>query len=141
MRIGGGSATGDAVSHSRWPSWCAVLFEKIDMEENVAWSKVGEGLLAKPTTRQVMVHIRFFIYQGYKKWKNCKSSCTIFLVWGVLLTKVKVVHTTLCKTYVEKNDQKHPQHHVFWGECFSSSVPMYGFLCGITTSVVFSKQH
>jgi hypothetical protein len=34
---------GDAVSHSRWPSWCAVLFEKSDMEENVVWSKVGEG--------------------------------------------------------------------------------------------------
>ncbi len=63
---------------------------------------------------------------------------TIFLVWGVLLTKVKVVHTTLCKTYVEK---KHPQHHVFWGECFSSLVPMYAFLCGNMTSVVFSKQH
>jgi hypothetical protein len=43
MRIGGGSATGDAVSHSRWPSWCAVLFEKSDMEENVVWTKVGEG--------------------------------------------------------------------------------------------------
>jgi hypothetical protein len=33
MRIGGGSATGDAISHSRWPSWCAVLFEKSDTEE------------------------------------------------------------------------------------------------------------
>ncbi len=43
MRIEGGSATGDAVSHSRWPSWCAVLFEKSDMEEDVVWSKVGEG--------------------------------------------------------------------------------------------------
>jgi hypothetical protein len=43
MRIGGGSATGDAIIHSRWPSWCAVLFEKSDTEEDVAWSKVGEG--------------------------------------------------------------------------------------------------
>jgi hypothetical protein len=43
MRIGVGSATGDAISHSRWPSWCAVLFEKSDTEEDVVWSKVGEG--------------------------------------------------------------------------------------------------
>jgi hypothetical protein len=43
MRIGGGSATGNAVSHSCWPSWCAVLFEKSDMEEDVVWSKVSEG--------------------------------------------------------------------------------------------------
>jgi hypothetical protein len=42
MRIGGGSATSDADSHSRWPSWCAVLFEKRDMEEDVVWSKVSE---------------------------------------------------------------------------------------------------
>ncbi len=34
----------------------------------------------------------------------------------------------------------HPQHHVFWGECFSSSVQMYAFLCGNTILVVFSKQ-
>ncbi len=38
-----------------------------------------------------------------------------------------------------KNKWKHPQHHVFWGECFSSSVPMYAFLCGNTTSIVFSN--
>ena len=41
----------------------------------------------------------------------------------------------------EKNDQKHPQHHVFLGECFSSSVRMYVFLYGNMTLVVFSKQH
>jgi hypothetical protein len=43
MRIGCGSATGDAISRSRWPSWCAVLFEKSDTEEDVVWSKVGKG--------------------------------------------------------------------------------------------------
>ncbi len=43
MRIGGGSGTGDAISHSRLPSWCAVLFEISDTEEDVVWSKVGEG--------------------------------------------------------------------------------------------------
>jgi hypothetical protein len=31
------------------------------------WSgqRSARGLLAKPTTRQVMVYIRFFLYQGY----------------------------------------------------------------------------
>jgi hypothetical protein len=43
MWIGGGSSTGNAISHSHWPSWCAVLFEKSDTEEDVVWSKVGEG--------------------------------------------------------------------------------------------------
>ncbi len=43
MRIGSGIATGDAISHSRWPSWCAELIEKSDSEEVVVWSKVGEG--------------------------------------------------------------------------------------------------
>ncbi len=52
-----------------------------------------------------------------------------FLCVGVLLTKEKVVHTTLCTTYIEKNNKTHPQHHVFGGECFSSSVGMYAFLC------------
>jgi hypothetical protein len=43
MRIGGGTATGNAVSHSRWPSWCSILFEKSDMEEDVVWSNVCKG--------------------------------------------------------------------------------------------------
>jgi hypothetical protein len=38
-----------------------------------------------------------------------------FLCVGVLRTKEKVIHTTLCTTYVERqNDQKDPQHHIFW---------------------------
>ncbi len=49
-------------------------------------------------------------------WRgSCNFSC-----WGIFLTKEKVVHTTLRITYVEKNDQKHPLHHIFGGECFSS---------------------
>ncbi len=31
MRIGGRQATGAEIRHSRWPSWCAVLFEKSDV--------------------------------------------------------------------------------------------------------------
>jgi hypothetical protein len=33
------------------------------------------GLLAKPTTRQVMARVQFFMYQGYERRKNCKHSC------------------------------------------------------------------
>ena len=56
---------------------------------------------------------------------------TIFLVWGVLLTKVKIVHMTLCTIVLtmRKYYQKHPQHYVYWGERLSSSVQMYDFLC------------
>jgi hypothetical protein len=43
MRIGGRQATGAEIRHSRWPSWCAVLFEMVISEEDVVWSKVGEG--------------------------------------------------------------------------------------------------
>jgi hypothetical protein len=64
-----------------------------------------------------------------------------FFLCGVLLTKEKVVHKTLCMTYEEKKRPKTPSTLCFWGECFSSSVPMYAFLCGNTTSVIFSKQH
>jgi hypothetical protein len=42
-QIGGGSTTGDEISHSHWPSWCAVLFEISDAEVDVVWSKVGKG--------------------------------------------------------------------------------------------------
>jgi hypothetical protein len=72
MRIGGGSGTGDAISHSRWPSWCAVLFEKSDTKEDVV---SAGGLLAKPATRPV--HVRFFMYQGYDIWKNRKANCIV----------------------------------------------------------------
>ncbi len=63
-----------------------------------------------------------------------------FVCVGVLLTKEKVVHMTPCTTYVEKTTKTKPQHHVFLGECFSSSVWMYAFLCRNTTLVIFSKQ-
>ncbi len=45
-------------------------------------------------------------------WRGSYDLC----VYGVLLTKEKVVHTTPCTTYVEKKQPKHPQHHVFLGE-------------------------
>jgi hypothetical protein len=44
------------------------------------WSgqRSARGLLAKPTTKQVMVYIRFFLYQGYDILffgeAHCKSS-------------------------------------------------------------------
>ncbi len=63
-RFGGGSATGDAITHSRWLSWCAVLFEISDTEEDVVWSKVGEarGLLAKLTDKTSNgLHAYFFV--------------------------------------------------------------------------------
>jgi hypothetical protein len=40
----------------------------------------ASGLLAKPTTRQVMVYIRFFLYQGYDilfyREAHCKVLCS-----------------------------------------------------------------
>ncbi len=75
MRIGGRQATGAEIRHSRWPSWCAVLFEKSDTEGRCVWSGQrsarARGLITKPMTRQVMVHIQFFMYQGYERRKNC----------------------------------------------------------------------
>ncbi len=65
MRIGGGSATGDAISHSRWPSWCALLFEKSDTEEDVVWSKVGEGAPRQTNDKTSNGLHTFFLYQGY----------------------------------------------------------------------------
>jgi hypothetical protein len=47
---------------------------------------------------------------------------TIFLVWGFALTKEKVVHTTLCTTYVEKIRPKTPSTSCFVGR-------MFQFLC------------
>ena len=40
-----------------------------------------ERLLAKPTTRQVLVYIRIFLNQGYERRKNRKPSCTKGLSW------------------------------------------------------------
>ena len=58
-----------------------------------------------------------------------------FFLCGVLLTKEKVVCTTLCMTYV---DRKHPQYHNFGGGYLHSYVQMYYFLLKSTTKVVFS---
>jgi hypothetical protein len=68
MRIGGLQATGAEIRHSRWPSWCAVLFEKSDVRKKM-WSgqRSGRGLLAKPTNRPVIIYIRFFMYESYHR--------------------------------------------------------------------------
>ena len=49
-------------------------------EDDVVWS-LARGLLAEPTTRQVMAHIQFFMYQGYESRKNCKPSCSHIREW------------------------------------------------------------
>jgi hypothetical protein len=36
----------------------------------------ARGLLAKPTTRQVMVYICVFLYQGYDILFYCEAHCT-----------------------------------------------------------------
>jgi hypothetical protein len=37
----------------------------------------ARGLLAKPRTRQVMVYICVFLYQGYDILFYCEAHCTI----------------------------------------------------------------
>jgi hypothetical protein len=85
MRIGGGSATGNAISHSRLPSCCAILFEKSDMYGRICGlSKVGEGAPRQTsptlTTRQVMVHVWFFMYESYDIGKNRKACCSMQII-------------------------------------------------------------
>jgi hypothetical protein len=77
MRIGGRQATGAEIRHSRWPSWCAVLFEKSDVRKKM-WSgqRSARGLLAKPTNRPVIIYIRFFMYESYDIRKNRKANCS-----------------------------------------------------------------
>ena len=80
MRIGGRQATGAEIRHSRWPSWCAVLFEKSDVRKKM-WSgqRSARGLLAKPTNRPVIIYIRFFMYESNDIGKNRKANCTYVL--------------------------------------------------------------
>ena len=47
-----------------------------DIEEDVVGQRWRVGAPRQPTTRQVLVYIRFFMYQGYDKWKNRKAHCT-----------------------------------------------------------------
>ena len=42
------------------------------------------GLVAKPTTRQVMVHIRMFLYQGYDIRFYCEAHCRLVPVPTIL---------------------------------------------------------
>ena len=66
MQIRGRQATGAEIRHSRWPSWCAVLFEKSDMEEDVVWSKVGKAGAPCQTNDKTSNGLHtFFLYQGY----------------------------------------------------------------------------
>ena len=48
------------------------------------WSgqRSARGLLAKPTTRQVMAHIQFFMYQGYKVGKIVNPAVFLVFFWG-----------------------------------------------------------
>jgi hypothetical protein len=71
MKIGGGSATGDAISHSHWSSWCTVLFENVIWKKMWSGHRSVRGLLTKPMTRQTY---GFFMYQGYDTWKNHKAN-------------------------------------------------------------------
>ena len=43
-------------------------------EDDVVWS-LARGLLAEPTTRQVMAHIQFFMYQGYDSHFFLEAHC------------------------------------------------------------------
>ena len=47
------------------------------MEEGLSGQRLARGLLAKPTTRQVMVYIRFVLYQGYDILFYCEAHCTV----------------------------------------------------------------
>ncbi len=59
------------IRHSRWPSWCAVLFEKSDVQKKM-WSgqRSARGLLDKPTNRPVIIYIRIFMYESYDREKS-----------------------------------------------------------------------
>ncbi len=77
VRIGSGIATGDAISHSRRPSWCAELIKKSDSEEDVwsvVWSKVGEGG-PRQTYEQTSNNLHtVFLYESYDLGKILKAS-------------------------------------------------------------------
>jgi hypothetical protein len=75
-QIGGGSATGDEISHSYWPSWCAILFEISDMEEYMVWSKVGEGAPCQTNDKTSNGPHTFFLYQGNDILFSCEAHCT-----------------------------------------------------------------
>jgi hypothetical protein len=44
---------------------CCNVMKKVIQKKMWSGQRSARGLLAKPMTRQVMVHIRFFMYQGY----------------------------------------------------------------------------
>jgi hypothetical protein len=61
MRIGSGIPIDDAISHSRWPSWCAELIKKREGDEQ------NTGHVA-PSTRE-QIH-RFIEDATYKRSPN-----------------------------------------------------------------------
>ena len=61
MRIGSGIPTDDAISHSRWPSWCAKLIKKREGEEQ------NTGHMALSTREQIH---RFIKDATYKRSPN-----------------------------------------------------------------------
>jgi hypothetical protein len=65
----------------------------------------ASGLLAKPTTRHVMVYIRFFLYQGYDILFYREAHCTIpESIWALALPNKNsklIFSTTATYTYVE----------------------------------------
>ncbi len=58
---------------------------------------VGTEVCFQRGSYDFLVSVRYVVFGGGR---------TIFLVWGFALTKEKVVHTTLCTTYLEKKRPK-----------------------------------
>ncbi len=79
----------------------------------------------------------------YPGWENIWIGGTFFYLGSLVYFHIWCQGSSYDSVYYlrrVKNDRKHPQHHVCWGECFSPSVWMYAFLHGNITLVVFSKQ-
>ena len=55
------------------------------------WLAGGGGGGSVPTYVLGTFYIRFFMYQGYERWKNCKPSCT---------QKYPFMRRGICRTYV-----------------------------------------
>jgi hypothetical protein len=55
----------------------------------------ARGLIAKPTTRKVMVHIRVFLYQGYDIRFYCEAHCSFIVVCEQLIVCVQYIKSCL----------------------------------------------
>ncbi len=104
MRIGSGIATGIAISHSRWPSWCAELIKKSDSEEDVVWSKVGEGA-PRQTYEQTSNNLHTVFYVRELRYgKFVKPACCTQPKLCVLATPIGLFPTPSVADFVK--------HHV-----------------------------